>query len=417
MLFRSPTLTAIGNKSVNSNSTLSFTISGSDPDGDALTYSASGLPSGATFNASTRQFSWTPSSAQAGNYSVTFTVSDGSLSTSETITITVGNVNRPPVLNAIGSKSVNENVALDFTVSGSDPDGNPLTYSATGLPAGSTFNGTSGAFSWTPSYSQAGSYNVTFTVSDGSLTASETITITVNNVNRPPVLNAIGAKSVSENQTLSFTISGSDPDGDAITFSATGLPTGASFDSGTRTFTWTPTFTQASTYNVSFTVSDGNLTASEVVTITVAHVNRAPVMTVPGPQTVVAGQPLTFSVSATDPDGDPLTFGATGLPSGATFDTGTRQFTWTPIDSQAGSVSVTFTASDGQLTSSGNVAITVTATATTNSPPALALPDSLNGAATFALSSTITATDPDGEDRKSTRLNSVTRSSRMPSSA
>ena len=246
-------------------------------------------------------------------------------------------------------------------------------------------------------YSQAGSYNVTFTVSDGSLTASETITITVNNVNRPPVLNAIGAKSVSENQTLSFTISGSDPDGDAITFSATGLPTGASFDSGTRTFTWTPTFTQASTYNVSFTVSDGSLTASEVVTITVAHVNRAPVMTVPGPQTVVAGQPLTFSVSATDPDGDPLTFGATGLPSGATFDTGTRQFTWTPIDSQAGSVSVTFTASDGQLTSSGNVAITVTATATTNSPPALALPDSLNGAATFALSSTITATDPDGD--------------------
>ena len=49
------------------------------------------------------------------------------------------------------------------------------------------------------------------------------------------------------------------------------------------------------------------------------------------------------------------------------------------------------------MTSSGNVAITVTATATTNSPPALALPDSLNGAATFALSSTITATDPDGD--------------------
>jgi len=67
-------------------------VTGSDPDGGTLTYSASGLPSGASFNASTRTFSWTPSSTQSGSYNVTFTVSDGSLSASTTITITVNQV-------------------------------------------------------------------------------------------------------------------------------------------------------------------------------------------------------------------------------------------------------------------------------------------------------------------------------------
>ncbi len=87
---------------------------------------------------------------------------------------------RPPVLNAIGNKSVNEGALLSFTISGSDPDGDTLTYSASNLPSGATFTASTRTFSWTPTYSQAGSYSsVHFQVSDGSLTASEDITITV----------------------------------------------------------------------------------------------------------------------------------------------------------------------------------------------------------------------------------------------
>jgi hypothetical protein len=69
---------------------------------------------------------------------------------------------------------------LTFTISAIDPDGDTLTYSASNLPAGASFNPSPHTFSWTPTYSQAGSYpNVHFQVSDGSLTASEDITITV----------------------------------------------------------------------------------------------------------------------------------------------------------------------------------------------------------------------------------------------
>jgi len=86
---------------------------------------------------------------------------------------------RPPVLGPIGDKTISEYQPLTFTVTASDPDGDPLTYSATGLPAGATFNPMTRLFSWSPTYAQAGSYQVTFLINDGDLTDSETITITV----------------------------------------------------------------------------------------------------------------------------------------------------------------------------------------------------------------------------------------------
>jgi len=110
-------------------------------------------------------------------------VSDGSLSDSETITITVANVNQIPVLNPIGNQTVNEGQLLSFTVSATDVDGDPLTYSARSLPAGASFTGQS--FSWTPGFNQAGSYTVTFSVSDGSRISEESITITVVDVPLP----------------------------------------------------------------------------------------------------------------------------------------------------------------------------------------------------------------------------------------
>ena len=100
---------------------------------------------------------------------------------------------------------------------------------------------------------------MTFSVSDGSLNDAETVAISVGNVNRPPVLTAIGSKTINVGTNLSFTLSATDPDGDSLTYSATGLPNGATFNAATRTFTWTPGNTQAGNYNVSFSVSDGSL--------------------------------------------------------------------------------------------------------------------------------------------------------------
>ena len=89
-----------------------------------------------------------------------------------------------------------------------------------------------------------------------------------------PVLNPIGNKTVDEGDLLQFTLSASDPDGDALAYSATNLPEAASFDPSTRTFTWTPDYNQAGIYhNVHFQVSDGSLTDSKDITITVNNVS------------------------------------------------------------------------------------------------------------------------------------------------
>ncbi len=171
--------------------------------------------------------------------------------------------NRSPVLAAVGNKSVSENVRLTFSISATDPDGDSITYSATGLPSGASFSNQT--FSWTPTYAQAGTYQVTFIANDGQSQDSETITISVVNVNRAPTLSQVGNRSVDENHALTFSVTASDPDGDAISYSATGLPSGASFGGGS--FSWTPSSSQVGSHNVTFVASDGNSQASETVTI------------------------------------------------------------------------------------------------------------------------------------------------------
>lgn len=96
-------------------------------------------------------------------------------------------VNGAPMFTAGGeTQSVDENRTLTFAVEANDPDGDPLTYSATGLPAGASFDPAARDFSWTPSYTQAGQYSVTFTATDGAdryaLSATKTVTITVRDV-------------------------------------------------------------------------------------------------------------------------------------------------------------------------------------------------------------------------------------------
>jgi len=88
-------------------------------------------------------------------------------------------INQSPVLNLIGDKSVNEGELLEYTISATDSDGDPLVYSASSLPSGASFDPNNQTFSWAPRYDQAGVYSVHFEVSDGELTDSEDVTITV----------------------------------------------------------------------------------------------------------------------------------------------------------------------------------------------------------------------------------------------
>jgi hypothetical protein len=257
---------------------LSFTATATDPDvpPQTLTFSLGpGAPPSASIT-SGGYFTWTPTEAQGpGVYNINITVSDGIAIDYEVITVTVNEVNLPPVLNPIGPKTVNELATLSFTATASDPDlpAQTLTFSlGPGAPSGASITG-GGAFSWIPTEAQGpGSYVIRIIVSDGIAQDYEDITVTVNEVNLPPVLNPIGPKTINEGALLQFTITASDPDlpAQTLTYSASNLPSGATFNPTTRVFSWTPTSGQAGVYSgVHFEVTDGVLTDSEDITITV----------------------------------------------------------------------------------------------------------------------------------------------------
>ncbi len=192
-----PVLGVIGAQSLAEGSALSFTASATDPDSPAntLTFSLDANPTSATIDANTGLFDWTPSEADGpGSFNLTVRVSDGALDDSETITVTVTEDNQAPVLAAIGDQIVNEETLLSFTATATDGDlpANTLTYSLdAGAPAGASITA-GGAFTWTPAEADGpGTFPVTIRVTDdGAPTAdaSETINITVNEINDPPVL-------------------------------------------------------------------------------------------------------------------------------------------------------------------------------------------------------------------------------------
>jgi len=154
-------------------------------------------------------------------------------------------------------------------------------------------------------------------------------------VNSPPEFGEIGDKLVKEANVLNFTVTATDADpDDTVTLSADALPTNASFVSSTDNFTFSPDYTQAGTYEITFYATDGSLTVSKTITITVTNVNRLPTLSPIQGYAIDEGSELIISILATDPDNDPLTFYATNMPPGAVMEhesgAHSATFKWTP---------------------------------------------------------------------------------------
>jgi len=166
-------------------------------------------------------------------------------------------------------------------------------------------------------------------------------------IDTAPELASIGAKSVDEDDTLSFTLSASDADSDSLTYSVSGLPGGASFNTASGAFSWTPVGGQAGTYVVTFEVNDGYLSDSEDVTITVNEGNHAPVITAfePADGSVFNEiDVITIDVTASDADDQVLTYDI--KIDGVTKST-TSSYAWETDYSSAGAHTIDVTVSDG----------------------------------------------------------------------
>jgi hypothetical protein len=412
-----PVLAVIGDKTANENAALMFTATASDPDFPAqtLTYSLNaGAPAGATIHPSTGAFSWTPNETQGpGSYPVTIRVTDSyggaPAEDSETITITINEVNSVPVLAPVGNKTVNEGSALAFTATASDLDvpANGLTFSlGAGAPPGATIS-SAGAFSWTPTEAQGpGSYPITIRVTDSgtpALTDSETITVTVNEVNTAPSLSAIADQTITEGMTLSLTANGTDSDVPAqtLSYSIVSAPSNATINAGSGAFAWTPNEGQGpSTNSITIRVSDDGTPAlnnSRTFTVVVNESNAPPVLATVGNKAASEGTQLTFTATATDSDlpAQTLTFSLdAGAPAGASITSG-GVFTWTPSEAQGGTtnaITIRVTDSPGGLQDSETIVVIVNEV---NAAPVLGAIGNKSVNEGSTLSFTVTATDSD----------------------
>jgi hypothetical protein len=253
---------------------------------------------------------------------------------------------------------------ITFTVSAIDPDGDAIasfTASGTAISAGGTFTHdatfTSGTFSWTTGAGQAGSYSVTFFAAN-TLSGSAITQITVTG-DHAPVVTAPAQVTIRAGRPLSFVVSASDPDGDAIaSLTATSSPatTGSTFtaDAGNTsgTFQWTPAFFQTGSYTITFTATNA-LSGSAATGVTVCECAVPPVVTAPATVSNPTFSSITFTVTAVAPFGGgiaSLTAAGTAISAGGTFSASAGNtsgtFQWSPTTSQAGTYFVTFTATD-----------------------------------------------------------------------
>jgi hypothetical protein len=285
--------------------------------------------------------------------------------------------NRAPVLEEIGSKSVECGDTLRFAVPATDPDGMIPSVSAVNLPRNAsllTTDSGSSIFSFSPDISQVGVHNILFYASDGEFADSEMVAIEVEEappaVNHAPVLAEIGSKSVKCGDTLRFAVSATDPDGTTPSVFTVNLPRNASLmttDSGSSIFSFSPDASQVGMHNILFYASDGELADSEMVDVTVTEaIDHAPVLNIQGSRTVGIGATLVLVIGAFDSDGTTPVVTASGLPENTIFTHDTLTYytlAFTPDSSQMGDHDILFVASDGSLADSETVTLHVSGTA------------------------------------------------------
>jgi PKD repeat protein len=310
-----------GDPTVQESSMLELGVNASDePNDDLLLYQWS--IDGTDLDGETSKvFQYHPSLADEGTYDIVVKVSDINGGTvQQAWSVNVTNLNQAPTIVNFGPVTTDVTVAEEsaqiFTVTASDPDGDTLTYTwyNNDIPIpGQT--GTS--YTYGPTYNDSGSYVIKVGVSDGDLETFVTWNVTVSNTNRGPVILAITPDTedvfINESDTVDFTVTAEDPDGDILNYEWK-LDTDVLPDyNGLAFASFTPDLTMAGEYTMTVTVLDGKgKSAVNIWDITVNNKNQPPSITnfepASDPVNTDEETEVEFSVTASDPDGDTLTY-------------------------------------------------------------------------------------------------------------
>lgn len=337
-----------------------FTLTGSDVDGNPLTYIIVSGPAHGVLTGAIPNLTYTSNLNYNGSDTFTFKVNDGTTDSNVAIvTIAVSPVQDPPTANN-QSVSVVEDVATALTLTGADVDGDALTYSVVTPPAHGTLSGTGPNLTYTPALNYNGSDSFTFRVNDGNTNSADaTISITVTPVNDAPIANNQSV-SIVEDVPTPITLTGSDVDGNPLTYNIVSGPTHGVLTGSIPNLTYTSNLNYNGSDSFTFRVNDGSVN-SNVATVAIT-VTPAPDAPIADDQSVTVVEDVIKSIilNATDPDGSALTYTVLSPPTHGTLNGTAPNLTYTPDLNYNGSDSFTFKANDGTSDSNtGTVSITV----------------------------------------------------------
>jgi len=400
---RAPGVTSPGAQTSAEGAAVILPITATDPDGTALTYSATGLPAGLAIDPATGVISGTVGFDAAPSYSVVVTASDGSLTGTASFTWTVTNTNRAPVANAATFQTPRNRPVSGF-LTASDPDGDSVTFSIVKQPGKGTvvLDPETGAFTYTPKRGASGSDSFTFKASDGTLDSNvatiriQFVTATTN----PPVANDSSVMT-QEDTATSGTLSASDGDGDVLSYriaanaaKGTVVITNAS----TGAFVYTPILNAYGTDSFTFVANDGTADSNAAtVTVTITPVNDPPIAN-PDTATTRPGTPVTVAVLAndTDPDGDQLHLAAVNQPlNGTVTSDADGAVTYVPTFGFSGVATFTYQVADPSGATSSLVTVTIRVESVNHAP--VAMSGTIVVAAGGFVDGALVATDTDGD--------------------
>ncbi len=342
----------------------SLVLFGSDPDGQAITFTIAQAPANGTLSGTAPNLTYTPKANYNGTDSFRYFVSDASglRSPTNTISVAISAVNDAPTPNPI-TITIPEDTAGAITLTAVDPDHSTITYVVTQAPLNGTLSGTPPNLTYRPRTNYFGSDIFKFTATDGTATSSAVnVSITIPAVNDVPVAVA-SARSVNEEGLVSFVLSGTDVEGSSLTYKVTRAPAKGTLTGTPPSLSYRGATNFFGTDTFEFTVNDGTATSAPATfTLTVIPVNDRPVA-LPQTVTVTKNKAKAITLTAADADGDPLWYSISGSPTYGTLSGSPPNVTYTPKVGYVGADSFRFTATDGSLTSlSGTVTINVSAT-------------------------------------------------------
>jgi len=272
-----PVLSAISNVTTNEDTAKTVTLSATDVDGDALTYTGKSNTDKVTISISSTTMTLTPAADWYGTASITAYVSDGTVKDSTTFTLSVTAVNDAPVITAVANDSTNEETEKSIVLSASDIDADALTYTASSDTSAVAVTISTDTLKLTPALNYTGTSVITVIVSDNALADTTKFDFKVINVNDAPVIAAVANDTTSEDSDgKALKLSASDIDGDVLTYSAFSDTLGLTVTVSNDTVRLKPVADYFGTSKVTAVTNDGAINDSTTFSFTVLNVQDAP---------------------------------------------------------------------------------------------------------------------------------------------